>query len=404
VNVTVSVLGRFHAFDLARELDALGSLERLITSYPTWAAARFGVDRTKVASRSEVDYVRRLGLRIGLGQYTDAWAQRRFERTAPRLLPARPDVVVAWSGVALSTLREAKRRGATTVVERGSAHIVEQSRLLTEEYRAFGIEPRTAARSTVERELIEYAEADAIAVPSEFVRRTFIERGFDPERLLVNPYGVDLSLFTPPREGRPTDGPLRVIAAGRACLRKGTHRLIQAFEAVDHPTAELHFVGPIAAEIEPFRARIRSPRIHFHGSVPQADLVEHYGRAHLFCLPSIEEGMAMVTFQAMGCALPCLVTPNTGAEGLVRDGHEGWIVDPGSTSALTETLARALEDRTELNRRGAAAAERVRAGFGWADYGARAHALYSALRAGDALPRSPLAIPDPEVTSLGEVA
>jgi hypothetical protein len=35
VKVRVSVRGRFHAFDLARELAARGALERLVTSYPT---------------------------------------------------------------------------------------------------------------------------------------------------------------------------------------------------------------------------------------------------------------------------------------------------------------------------------------------------------------------------------
>ena len=46
----VSVQGRFHAFDLARELDLRGRLARLFTSYPSGIVPRFGVDEDLVAS------------------------------------------------------------------------------------------------------------------------------------------------------------------------------------------------------------------------------------------------------------------------------------------------------------------------------------------------------------------
>ena len=43
MKVTVSVRGRFHAFDLARELARQRVLERLITPLPRFVAERFGV-------------------------------------------------------------------------------------------------------------------------------------------------------------------------------------------------------------------------------------------------------------------------------------------------------------------------------------------------------------------------
>ena len=50
MNVTVSVKGRFHAFDLARELQRLSGLCRLITSYPVFETVKYGIDRDRIRS------------------------------------------------------------------------------------------------------------------------------------------------------------------------------------------------------------------------------------------------------------------------------------------------------------------------------------------------------------------
>ena len=67
--------------------------------------------------------------------------------------------------------------GAKTVLERGSSHMLYQRRILTEEYRKFGLENEVVHPKVVERELMEYQEADYISIPSHFVKETFIEQG-----------------------------------------------------------------------------------------------------------------------------------------------------------------------------------------------------------------------------------
>ncbi|MGA2160100.1 MAG: glycosyltransferase family 1 protein, partial [Dehalococcoidia bacterium] len=48
--MTISVLGRFHAFYLAKELQGHGCLERLITSYPVFETVKYGIDRERICS------------------------------------------------------------------------------------------------------------------------------------------------------------------------------------------------------------------------------------------------------------------------------------------------------------------------------------------------------------------
>jgi glycosyltransferase involved in cell wall biosynthesis len=393
VKVAVSVMGRFHAFDLAGQLERRGYLHQLVTSYPKFFAARFGIPRARVSSVLSNELLRRGFERIpqrlrGSFDAESAFHDHYARRAAGRLRPG-GDLLVAWSGSALPALRRARELGMTTVVERGSTHIAWQTDLLHAEYARFGLRPRAAPPRLVARELAEYAEADAIAVPSGFARQTFAERGVPPERLLCLPYGVSLATFAPP-EG-PEEPVFRVIHCGRVDLRKGCHYLIEAFHGLRLPRAELWLVGPVAPEMEVFRRRYASPAIVFQGPRPQAELARFYGRCAVFCLASLEEGMAMVIPQAMACGLPVIATPNSGAEEIVREGVEGHLVPVRDVEALRRSIVGLYEDPERRRAMGRAALARVRAGFTWDDYGDRVVAAYRALIARRGAPAAALA-------------
>ena len=392
MNVCVSVLGRFHAFNLAHELHRQDSLCRLITSYPKFVAKRFGVPANLTTSVLSNELIRR-----GWAHLPDSITSRsnpvgyfceHFETRAARYIPEDADVYVGWSGVSLAGIRHAASHGMMTIVERGSSHIKTQGELLTEEYEQFGFEPRVAHPLIVEKELAEYETADFISVPSRFVKKTFIDQGVDAAKLIQVPYGVSLDSFSPPEEGsRERESVFRFIHVGAVNLRKGCHYLIQAFQKLNLPNAELLFVGEIAPEMKPFRERYSSPSIVFQGAVPQSELVNFYAKSHAFCLASIEEGLAMVTAQAMACGLPIIATTNTGAADLVVDGTDGFIVPVRDVDALAEKMLRLCENREASEAMGTSALERVRSNFRWADYGDRILKAYRAsertLRSGD---------------------
>jgi glycosyltransferase involved in cell wall biosynthesis len=383
VKVAVSVMGRFHAFDLAGQLERRGLLHQLVTSYPAFVAARWGVPRRRVSSVLANELLRRGYARL------PAALRARFDpevaffdhyaRGAARRLRGGADLLVAWSGSALPALRRARELGMATVVERGSTHIAWQTETLTVEYARYGLRPCVAPSAIVARELAEYAEADAIVVPSGFAKRTFVERGIPAERVLQVPYGVSLASFAPP--ARPEQGVFRVIHCGRVDLRKGCHVLLEAFAGLALPRAELWFVGPVAPEMEAFRRRHASPSIVFHGPKPQAELAAWYGRCAVFCLASLEEGLAMVIPQAMACGLPVVATPNTGAEEIVREGVEGHLVPARDVAALREKILALYEDPERRLAMGRAARARIESGFTWDDYGDRVVEAYAALLA-----------------------
>jgi glycosyltransferase involved in cell wall biosynthesis len=87
--------------------------------------------------------------------------------------------------------------------------------------------------------------------------------------------------------------------------------------------------------------------------------------ADVFVFPSLFEGSAVVTYEALACGLPCVVTPAAGS--VVRDGVEGFLVEPRDVNGLAQRMEQ-LGNMPEL-RAWMSAAARCRArDFDWPRY------------------------------------
>jgi glycosyltransferase involved in cell wall biosynthesis len=378
----VSVKGRFHAFDLARELHRLGHLERLITSYPAFEAVQFGVPADRVDALVAHEAIGRIWARLPAGLRAPAdsrlfVADRLndfFDARVASRMPSDTQIFVGWSGLSLRSIRHARSLGAVTIVERGSSHITFQEKILAEEHERWSIRWRPFSRRGVARDLAEYNEADYVAVPSEFVKRTFIAQGFSAGRLIHNPYGVDLNAFRP---GSKPDSVFRVIHCGAISLRKGIPYLLEAFRRAAVSNSELWMIGTVSDEVRSILARNLGSSVRVMGPVPQRELPRYYAMGSVLCLASVEDGWGMVQNQAMACGLPVVCTENTGGSDLVRDGIEGYVVPIRDSHALAEKLVYLSGHAQLAKQMGAAARSRVMTGgFTWSDYGRRAASAY----------------------------
>ena len=382
MNITMSVLGRFHLFHVAKQLQDRGCLRRLITSYPAFEAVKYGLDRQYLKSLVIHEIINRISVKFpdSLRALIDPQYQvfEFFDRHASWHIPRDTDIFMGLSSGALHSLRRAKKLGALTVLERASAHMLSQRKLLSEEYDRLGLKKVIVHPKVVDKELAEYQEADFILVPSHYVKRSFLEHGIPEAKLIHNPYGVNLAEFFPvPKE----DQIFRVIHCGNASIRKGVHYLLQAFSELQLPQAELWLVGPIAAEIAPFLNKFGSPAIITKGTFPQRELNRILSQGSVFCLASIEEGLATVQAQAMACGLPVVITTNTGGEDIVRPGVDGFIVPIRDVEALKEKILYFYNHPEARRSMGASALQRVQQGFTWKDYADRLIQRYRRLLA-----------------------
>ena len=371
MKVTLSVFGRFHAFYLAEQLLKHDLLNKLITSYPKFEVVKYGIPKNKVISMPALELINRGRNKLPQfirdiynAEYTVA---ELYDRKASFRIDS-TDVVIGWTFFFLHTLRKAKSMGAKTIVERGSSHILYQMNILREEYERHDIEAKLAHPKLIEKELLEYNEADYISIPSLFVKRTFLERGVPEEKLIHVPYGVDVTDFKPiPKK----DKTFRIIHCGGITLRKGVHYLLQAFYELNLPDAELWLIGSMSKEMQPFLRRYDNGKVFHKGPYPQKELYKHYSQGSVFVIMSIEEGLAMVQPQAMACGLPVICTTNTGGEDIVREGIDGFIVPIRNMEALKEKLFYLYENPDICKAMGQSARQRVSEGFTWDDYGER---------------------------------
>ncbi len=375
MKVCVGSAGRFHAFDLARQMERLGHLTRLYTAYP-----RFKVDGLPAAKVSTFPWIMgpaalagRFGL-PGLRERLNFSIIETFDRwMAARLAPC--DVFHCLSSFGLQSHRAARaRHGALTVCDRGSAHIVFQNEILHEEYECCGIPYRAIDARIVERELAEYEFCDLISAPSSFTLRSFVEKGVPRDKLRLNPYGVDLSMFHPMPK---CDSVFRVLFVGLTSVQKGVRYLLEAVAKAQISGLETWLVGAIAPEMRPTLARYEN-RFRHLGVLPRAELAEQYSQASVLVLPSVHDGFGLVMAQAMACGVPVIATENTGAADLFTDGVEGFIVPIRDAAAIADKIVFLHEHPEVRDAMGAAALARVRALGGWNSYGERAAAMYQA--------------------------
>ena len=379
--ISIVVPGRWHAFELARELHQLGALHRIVTNYPRSRTRRWGIPDDKVVSLPLTLLLTRAAWKIG-GEGLAMKQQFRindlFARQAAKHLGT-PDLVHAWSGAAEPGLRAARKHGIPTVLERSSSHMEEQCELLRSEYASLGLRWSETPAATVERELQEYTLADEVFVPSRFVERTFQAKGFPAHRLFRNGFGVDVARFSP---GNKSDDAFRVIFAGSLGVRKGIHHLVAAFRHAAIPGSELQLVGGATPETDRL-VGAPDPRIRRIGHVPQAELPDLYRQASVFVMASVEEGQAMVQAQALACGLPLICTANTGGEDYlgsdgpgrevaagVRELSAGYVVPPGKPEAMALALGRLAADPARLAAMRAAAGALARRDLSWRRYAA----------------------------------
>jgi glycosyltransferase involved in cell wall biosynthesis len=346
--IALAVQGRFHMFDLGRELLARGHDVHVFTNYPPFAAKRFGIPSERVHSFLAHGVTTRVCGRVlpaRAGGLLERIGNSTFARWAARAIPRHKwDIVFSMSGIAKELFTALAGRPTLTILHRGSSHIRTQRQLLEEEERRVGRWIEKPSDWIIAREEREYELADAIHVLSEFAYNSFLDHGVDPGKLYRLRLGVSTERFRPPAEGiearcrRLLAGErLRIIYVGTFSAQKGAYDFQTLTHALRSEPFEFRIVGPIANDAR-FVMRELAPHVHFVGKRPQQELPEHYSWGDLFVFPTIQDGFAVVLTQALASGLPIITTTNCAGPDLIREDMHGWIVPIRSPEAIIERL------------------------------------------------------------------
>lgn len=223
--------------------------------------------------------------------------------------------------------------------------------------------------------------------------------------LTLTPPDEDISL--PPTGEKE---PLRLLAVGTLCARKGFDVLLQACVRLKQQGLdfELRIVGsgPLARRLkwQSWRLGLRK-RVIFVGQVPHENMPDLYRRADIFVAPSRVakngdyDGLpsALTEAMAFGCAVVASDLP--GIREAVQNGESGVIVPPNAAEALGKALLALAAKPEERKRLGNGAFRRIPELLDATGSEARLKELFlAATRQGR--PRGADAAPDGEASSL----
>ena len=293
-----------------------------------------------------------------------------WSRWVRRQLPPAFDVAYACMGQASELFDLADRTGALKVVDASSSHPTSFYGFWQRECDLWNPGARVALPRWIFRRCNQDLErADLILCPSTFVRDSMLYNGIPAAKCVINPYGVDTTVFRP----RPAVPPQpRFVCVGTLCLRKGHQYLFRAFEKVRKalPDAELICAGSYYPDFARERSRWEGSFTHYE-HLPHAELAKILQTATAFVFPSNEEGFARSVIEGMAAGLPIIATHESGATTLVTDGEEGKIVRARDVNHLAEAMIQSATNREENWRMGQAACARVAADNTWDDFAER---------------------------------
>jgi glycosyltransferase involved in cell wall biosynthesis len=211
-------------------------------------------------------------------------------------------------------------------------------------------------------------EAVFVRCISEFCRAQ-VMAWTDPavwEKFHVVHCGVETRRFGPARSG--AGGVFRILSVGRMEPIKGYPVLLRACRLLSDRGVDwsLDMVGE--GPMRPALARLAADlgiagRVTFHGAVGHDRMPRRYAEADVLAVSSFMEGVPVVLMEAMASGLAVVSTAVGGVGELVRTGHSGLLVPPGSAEALAESLQALAIDPGKVAAMGAAGRGAVIEGY-----------------------------------------
>jgi phosphatidylinositol alpha-mannosyltransferase len=157
--------------------------------------------------------------------------------------------------------------------------------------------------------------------------------------------GVDMARFESAHPIRDEQGRPTVLFLGRHEERKGLGVVLDAFATLDRP-AVLWISGDGPASEVQHRRHPESDRVHWLGTVSDAEVASRLAGADVLCAPSLSGesfGMVLLEGLAAGCAV---VASDLEGYRAAAGGH-ATLVPPHDVEALARALGVALADAVE---------------------------------------------------------
>lgn len=239
------------------------------------------------------------------------------------------------------------------------------SDLLMEARRGIG---RWGAKLTLDR-------SDALICDCQAVKERAQALGMSSERIVVFPWGVNLTHFHPEgsaeaRQNLGWGSDFVLLSARMWEPIYGVDLLVKAFvqAAQRLPNLRLIMLGDGSQRALIYRMLADAGfegRVHFAGIVGNASLPDYYRSADLSISASHSDGSSVSLLEAMACGLPSVVTNIPGNMEWVTNGQTGWSFADGAVEGLAQGIFTAVQHKDDLKSMGQTARDVVEVRADW---------------------------------------
>lgn len=220
----------------------------------------------------------------------------------------------------------------------------------------FGVAANPHHRAVLRLEAGMYASPNlkAVICISELVKRNVIERyGVDAGKCHVVYGDIDTEKFHPglrdehctamrTKLGIPADAPVAIFV-GSGFVRKGVAAFLQVLAKLDNAHGIVVGHDKALPRFRRLAAQLGlGKRVTFTGGT--SDVRPYYSVADVYFMPTLYEPFGLVYGEAMACGLPAIVSTQAGAADWIREGDNGFVVDPLDLDAMAAALRKALAD------------------------------------------------------------
>ena len=193
----------------------------------------------------------------------------------------------------------------------------------------------------------ELSLADAVIVPSEFVRSTLTSYNACSAPIYVLPFGTDLSTSLSVLEPSTCDTfPLRVLFVGSLSQRKGLSYALEAVELMGDQVSFTLIGKPLVSNCDPLNSALS--RHNWIPSLPHHEVLEQMRHHDVLLFPTLFDGFGLVITEALSQGLPVITTTNSGGPECIRDNVEGFIVPIRDSNSIAACLEKLANDRELL--------------------------------------------------------
>lgn len=209
-----------------------------------------------------------------------------------------------------------------------------------------------------------FEAADRILCYTDTDKRRLLDRGIGTDISVIH-NGIDCTQFEP----NGAESNAQLLFVGRLKPGKGPQYLLEAFGtlASEYPGLSLKLVGdgPLRDDLAHQAATLNvEDRVTFLGEVSNEELPRLYNESLAFVLPSLNEGLPRTVLEAMACGRPVITSDLEQLRSIVPGA--GYLVEPGSTDELVDTISKLLES-TDLAAFGENARSTVESEYSWRD-------------------------------------